>query len=51
MKARCEFANAPVRFAKLVCLAGDEKDTEAKQDNEETAKSEAGDSAVVINLQ
>ena len=51
LKARCEFANAPVRFAKLVCSAGDEKDTEAKQDNEETTKSETGDGAVVINLQ
>lgn len=51
LKARCEFANAPVRFAKLVRSAGDEKDTEAKQDNEETTKSEAGDGTVVINLQ
>lgn len=50
LTARCEFENAPVKFAKLVSLAGDEKATEANQDNEEPAKS-AGDSAVVVNLQ
>lgn len=50
VKARCEFENAPARFAKLVSLAGDEKDTQAKQDSEEPAKT-AGDSAVVVELQ
>ena len=49
LKARCEFENAPARFAKLVSLAGDEKDTEARQESGEPIKLAAGDTAVVIN--
>ena len=51
MKARGEFENAPIRFAKLVSLAGDEKATEATQGSEEPVAKSAGDSAVAIDLE
>jgi len=36
-QARCEFRNAPARFAKLVSLAGDEKEIKATQDSNNEA--------------
>lgn len=36
-KARGEFVNAPARFAKLVSLAGDEKENKTMQDSDSEA--------------
>ena len=49
-QARCEFMNAPARFAKLVSLAGDEKETKVKQDSNNEAIT-TSDSSVNSDLQ
>lgn len=49
-KARCEFVNAPARFAKLVSLAGDDKETKTIQDSNSEA-TKPSDSPVDNNLQ
>ncbi|XP_078342221.1 uncharacterized protein LOC144628044 isoform X2 [Oculina patagonica] len=47
-KARGEFVNAPARFAKLVSLAGDEKENKTVQDSDSEAI-KSSDSPVDIN--
>ena len=49
-QAHCEFRNASVRFAKLVSLAGDEKEVKATQDSKNEAIT-TSDSPVDSDLQ
>lgn len=45
VKACAEFEHAPIKFAQLVSQAGDEKDNEARKDNEKTEDKSVDDTA------
>lgn len=51
MKACAEFEHAPTKFAQLVSQAGDEKDNEARKDNEKTEDKSVDDTTADVDFE
>lgn len=51
VKACAEFEHAPTKFAQLVSQAGDEKDNEARKDNEKTEDKSVDDTTADVDFE